>query len=69
MTERRLQGATLTLKLKTEAFDIRTRDSSTGRLVGSAAELLARALPALERELRQERGNPHPNLTLFLALA
>ena len=49
-------GATLSLKLKTEAFDLRTRDSSAGRLVGSAAALLARALPALERELRAERG-------------
>ena len=49
-------GATLSLKLKTEAFDLRTRDSSAGRLVGSAAGLLARALPALERELRAERG-------------
>ena len=49
-------GATLTLKLKTETFDLRTRDSSAGRLVGSAAGLLARALPALERELRHERG-------------
>ena len=49
-------GATLTLKLKTDTFDLRTRDSSTGRLVGSAAGLLARALPALEKELRLERG-------------
>ena len=50
MASRRLKGRTLTLKLKTDRFDVLTRDVSGARPISTAADLLARAAPLLRRE-------------------
>ena len=52
LAERGLRGGGVTLKLKTAAFDLLTRESSRGGAVATEAQVRERALALYERELR-----------------
>ena len=52
LAERGLRGGGGTLKLKTAAFDLLTRESSRGGAVATEAQVRERALALYERELR-----------------
>lgn len=51
MARENLKGKTLTLKLKTTAFEVRTRAQSLPQHIGTAAEIEAVALRLLREEL------------------
>ena len=55
LAERGLRGGGVTLKLKTAAFDLLTRESSRGGAVATEAQVRERALALYERELRRTR--------------
>ena len=48
----------MTLKLKTAAFDLLTRESSRGGAVATEAQVRERALALYERELPRARSAP-----------
>ena len=54
MARERLRGRTLTLKLKTSAFEVRTRATSLGGYVSAAGDIRAEALRLLRAELPLE---------------